>query len=94
MSRGEKVQWIIVLVALASLWPRMIWPHLIWRVVSWLMLAVLAGMFICKMVLFHRHLDEMDNESEDQQTCPPSKGTKPPSADPAPPRTGGPPPGR
>lgn len=79
MSRAEKVQWVVVLLAVASLWPRMIWPGLIWRVLSWVVLAVLAGMFVWKMVIFHRRVDEMEKESEDQQGRPPTGGGPPPA---------------
>ena len=78
MSRAEKAQWVVVLLAVASLWPRMIWPGLVWRVLSWVVLAVLAGMFVWKMVIFHRRVDEMEKESEDQQTWPPAGPTPPP----------------
>ena len=71
MSRWEKLEWVVIFIALLSLWPRMFWPTLFWCAVSWGMLAVLAGIFVWRMLLFHRRLAEMDKGSEEQQTWPP-----------------------
>ncbi len=77
MSRGEKLQWAVIFAALASMWARMIWPHLVWRIISWVMLGVLAGMFIWKMVLFHRRVEEAEKEGDEHRRQPPTGGGPP-----------------
>jgi hypothetical protein len=72
MSTWEKLEWVVIFVALLSVWPWMLWPTPFWRAVAWGMIGVLAGIFVWRMILFHRRLREMDPEAEERQGWPPT----------------------